>query len=363
MKIAQIIDSLSSGGAERLQVTFAETAMARGIKPTVIVLANYPNTPVPAQLKATGVDVIEFSGRNLVDPFRFIRLTLYLRRQKFDILHAHLGYAIILGVLAGLLSGTPVVATLHNVLSDRWTRLENFMLWLGAKRVIAVGEVVLRAHISQPYSKKMEVIVNPVKPMEVVSQGEKDAIRMEIAGDKSRPFLISVGRLEPQKAFPDLISAMDIVRKSKPDTFLAIVGTGVLGEKINKQIFDLNLQNHISMLGIRSDVPRLLAASDIFVSSSHWEGMPISILEAMSFGLAIVATNVGDVPHVVNSSSGRLVEPGQPEVLAKTIVELLDNPSGCVEMGKAAQEYVLKYHDVNHWLDSLLKVYEEVARK
>jgi glycosyltransferase involved in cell wall biosynthesis len=363
MKIAQIIDSLSSGGAERLQVTFAEAAMLRGIKPTVIVLANYPNTPVPEQLHATGAEMIEFTGRNLVDPLRFIRLTLYLRSQKFDVLHAHLGYSIILGILAGLLSGTPVVATLHNVRSDRWTKLENFMLWIGAKRVIAVGKMVLNAHLSQPYHKKMIVVPNPVKPVEVIAQSEKDGIRREFSGNKERPFLISVGRLEPQKAFADLVAAMDIVRKSNTDVFLALVGGGNLRESINRQIDDLGLKDHISMLGVRSDVPRLLAASDFFISSSHWEGMPIAVLEAMSAGLAIVATKVGDVPHVVGKASGILVDPKQPAALAKAIISLLDDPVVCAQMGKSARDYVLIHHDVNRWLDLLLEIYQQVARK
>lgn len=363
MRIAQIIDSLSSGGAERLQVTFAETAMLRGIKPTVIVLANYPNTPVPEQLQATGAEMIEFTGRNLVDPLRFIRLTLYLRRQKFDVLHAHLGYAIILGILAGLLSGTPVVATLHNVRSDRWTKLENFMLWIGARRVIAVGKMVLNAHLSQPYNKKMVVVANPVKPVEAISQRERDEIRREFSGSMQRPFLISIGRLEPQKAFADLIAAMDIVRRSSPEVFLALVGGGALKESINKQIDDLGLRDHISMLGVRSDVPHLLAASDFFISSSHWEGMPIAVLEAMSAGLPIIATNVGDVPQVVGDESGILVDPKQPAALAKAITSFLNDPVACKEMGKSARDYVLRNHDVNQWLDLLLEIYRQVARK
>jgi glycosyltransferase involved in cell wall biosynthesis len=362
MKIAQIIDSLSSGGAERLQVTFAETAMSCDIRPTVIVLANYPNTPVPEQLRATGAEVVEFCGRNLVDPLRFIRLTLYLRSQKFDILHAHLGYAIILGVFAGLLTGTPVVATLHNILSDRWTKLVNFMLWLGAKRIIAVGEIVMRAHLTQPYRERMEVVVNPVKSIEPVPQDERDEIRTAIAGDKNRPFLIAIGRLEPQKAFSDLISAMVIVQKSRSDVFLAVVGGGSLGESIDQQIVDFGLQADVKMLGVRADVPRLLASSDFFVSSSHWEGMPIAVLEAMSAGLPIVATKVGDVPHIIGEEHGILVEPGQPFELANAILTLLDKPDVCINMGRSARSYVSKHHDVSQWFNILLKIYEKAAQ-
>ena len=363
MRIAQLIDSLASGGAERLQVTFAETALERGIRPTVIALANYPNTPIPEQLRATGVDMIEFIGRNLVDPLRFLRLTRYLIRERFDILHAHLGYAIILGVCAGWLSGTPVVATIHNIQSDRWKYLETFLLWLGAKRVIAVGETVADVYKRKLPGKRIEVVVNPVKPVPDISPSERDAIREEITNDTSRPLLTSVGRLESQKGYRDLICSMDIIRKSYPRAFLAIVGTGMLKEELQKQINDLDLQDHVSLLGIRRDVPQVLASSDLFVSSSHWEGMPIAMLEAMSAGLAIVATSVGDVPNIVNLSCGLLVEPKQPDQLAKAIVSVLKDPHRRLAMGRAAREYIGKEHDTGRWLDSLLSIYSEISRQ
>lgn len=363
MRIAQIIDSLAPGGAERLQVTFAETAIARNIKPTVIFLAKFPNTPILDQLQATGIDLVEFSGRNLLDLSRFIRLTLYLRKQKFDILHAHLGYAIILGIIAGLLSGTPVVATLHNVRSDKWSGLEKFILWLGACKIIAVGEVVREAHFSKPYKKRIIVIANPVKQIFTPSQSEIEKIRKDITGDIKKPLLISVGRLEPQKGYVDLITSIDIVRKTKPTIFLAIAGTGILEETILKQIKELGLEGNVSLLGLRNDVPRLLSASDIFISSSHWEGMPIAVLEAMSAGLPVIATSVGDVPKILNQSTGILVKPKAPEEISAAITKLLDNPLDRSLKGSSAKEYVIKHHDVNHWLDQLMNVYRTFARK
>ena len=360
MRVAQLIDSLYVGGAERLQLTYAEAAITRGEIPTVISLARFPGTPIPDQVRASGARLVEITGRNLVDPKRFAQLVSFLHRERFDALHAHLTSAIILGVLAGWLTHTPVVATLHNTMPDDHIFLETIMLFLGAKRIIAVGDVVAQAYQKRLPGRRIEVIYNPVQPNIQISEVERLALRHELSGETSRPIIVSVGRLEPQKGMFDLLSAMAFLRVTHDEAILLIVGQGSLKKELENKIDELGLRENVRLLGVRDDIPRILAASDIFALASHWEGMPISVLEAMSARLPVVATYVGDIPQIVTPATGLLVEPHRPQEFAETLQILLDDPAKRIVLGEAGQALIASRHSPDRWLDSLSRVYSQL---
>lgn len=111
------------------------------------------------------------------------------------------------------------------------------------------------------------------------------------------------------------------------------------------------------MVGARDDIPRILPAADLFVSSSYLEGLPIAILEAMAAGLPVVATTVGDIPRVVVEGTGVVVPPHQPAQLASAINRLLDDPAQLRTMGLAARQHVAVHHSPAVWVDQLMKMY------
>jgi L-malate glycosyltransferase len=362
MKIAQLIDSLSVGGAERMQVTYVESAIARGIVPTIISLRHQENTHIPQQIESAGARLVEMTGKNMVDLARFFRLVSFLRRERFDVLHVHLTHAIFLGCWAGLLTGTRVVATLHNVNPDEHPFLEALSLIFGAHRIIAVGNEVEHAYRRRLPGKKIDVVYNPVPGGAQLSEAEKTALRRDLTGDETRPTLICVGRLEPQKGMADLLDAMAILRSSHPQAILLIAGRGSLETELKSKIEVLGLQGSVRMLGVRNDVPRLLAASDIFVNSSHWEGMPISVLEAMAARLPVAATRVGDVPNIVTPQTGLLVEPHHPQALADAMRTLLDDAPLRQTLGAGGLALVHARHTPDRWLDSLHEIYFPAGR-
>jgi L-malate glycosyltransferase len=357
MKIAQLIDSLSVGGAEQMQLIYVQAAVSRGIVPTIISLGRRKTTHIPEQIIKAGAHLVELDARSMVDPGRFFRLVSYLRREKFDVLHVHLTHAIFLGALAGLLTGTRVVATLHNVDPDHHAFLEALALVLGSRKIIAVGNEVERAYRKRLLGRKIEVVYNPVSAGIELSAEERTSLRRELTSDETRPILLCVGRLKPQKGMVDLLDAMAILHPAFPQAMLLIAGSGALETDLKNQIERLGLQNCVRMLGARNDVPRLLAASDIFVNSSHWEGMPISVLEAMAARLPVVATRVGDVPNIVTPQTGLLVEPHQPQDLASAMQTLLEDASLQQTLGEGGHALVHARHTPDKWLDSLHQIY------
>lgn len=365
MRIAQMIDSLNWGGAQKLLVTFARAAREHALDLTIISLRNDDHTPIPGELSALGARVVTFPGRGLFDPFRIARLVRLMRREQFDVLHTHLAYANIIGALVGKLAGTPVVATLHSTGFDARHDhplkqiIEAFALRYGAQRVIAVGYTIANKHRARLGNRWLDIIPNAITPPPILSNEQRDLVRAQMVGDPAKTILITVGRFSPPKGYADLITAFAKLHRTHPDVALVLVGDGVLRNAIEQQIATLGLNDRVRLLGARDDVPSLLAASDMFILASHYEGLPLALLEAMAAGLPVVATNVGDVPRVVGYDRGVLVSPQHPYALANAIAELLDTPTKMHALGAAAQSHILRQFSATTWIERLIALYQE----
>jgi glycosyltransferase involved in cell wall biosynthesis len=361
MRIAQLIDSLAIGGAEKLQVTFMRLALSRGMTPTLITFNACPDKHYYRELKAMGVKVIEIKGRNLFDPILLGALVRLLRDEKFDVLHTHLTYAIILGGVAGWLTSTPVAASIHNLSAYSWRFLEAVALTFFTKRRIAVGWTVAKSHRTMIDRYPIDVVQNPVETFPTLSEKQKVEIRTGIIEDSSRLLLITVGRLDEAKGYGDLLDAVDEVRRTHPQALLVIIGAGDFLPAITAKIKLLKLEDHVKLLGLRSDVPNLLAASDIYVSASHLEALPVSLLEAMAAGLPVVATDVGDVPLIVKPELGICVPARQPARIAAALKSLIENPAQRSQFGVMAREYVIQNHSPSGWFDQILDIYRQMT--
>jgi len=371
MRVAQIIDNLYIGGAQKIQIILAEAIREHDVPLTVLSLeSGSRSTFIPGDLQSLGVDVTFYpsNGGGVLNPKRIWRIARFLRREGFDVVHTHLTYANIIGALAGRLAGIPVVTTLHNSRLDKRGRyiirqtLETWVLRYLAHRVMAVGDATAQAHQKRLRGKHIEVIPNAITAIPSISQAERSAVRTEIVNDPSRPLLLSVGRINLQKGYSDLLTAFAHLRQKHPNAALAIAGRGGLHDELTAQIKTLGLEGHAMLLGPRDDVPRLLAASDIFVSSSLWEGLPIAILEAMAAGLPIVATNVSDVPRVVVDGTGLLVPPQEPTQLSEAVCSLLDDPALRQSFGTAARTHITHHHSAAKWIKEILTMYESVQK-
>jgi glycosyltransferase involved in cell wall biosynthesis len=238
------------------------------------------------------------------------------------------------------------------------TRLEDVILRNTARRIIAVGHTVAAIYQPRLGSRTIDIIPNGVPaPIELSPQARQD-LRREISGDENRVIIISVGRLVLAKGYEDLIEAFANVHLQAPRAVLVIAGAGSLFEKIKSKISEQHLDDVVNCLGARSDVPQLLAASDIYASSSHWEGLPVALLEAMMAGLPIVATSVGEIPRVITPATGRSVPPHE-RCLAEALRELVSAPDKARAMGAAARARALQEYSLDTWVKRVTSLYEE----
>ncbi|HJW90702.1 MAG TPA: glycosyltransferase [Anaerolineales bacterium] len=365
MRIFQVIDTLTTGGAQALLLTFAKEMQARGQALTVICLDGARSSPVEEQLQELGAHLVYVPGSRLFDLPRLLRLYRVLRSERADGVHTHLTYANILGSLAGWLAGLTVVATIHSEAPDPgWDNqarhlVETWALRRFARRVIAVGPRVEAGQRRRMGAGKVVAVPNAVTIPPVLSAAKRAAMRRELQGDGTGPVLIAVGRLSPEKGYLDLLEAFASLLPRLPAARLLIAGDGALRETLQAKIQSLGLAGRVSLLGWRSDVPRLLSACDLFVSASHWEGLPIAVLEAMACALPVVATAVGDLPEVISPETGALVPPGQPQELARALETVLVDPERLTRMGQAAREQVQCNYHSRVWADRLLEVYRQ----
>lgn len=365
MRAAMIIDSLSIGGAQKLVTQFVSAVPRQRIESTVISLQE---NPVPSNLEiihSAGGEVKLFPSRSLLDVRRLNRLIRFLRAEKFDLIQTHLSYANILGCLAGYFAGIPVIATLHSTSHDPEqkahliTRLEEMILRLFARRILAVGYTVAATFEKHLGSRALDIIPNGVPAPVDLSPQAKQQLRCEIAGEGDRVVIMAVGRLVAAKGYEDLIDAFAILHRQEPRAVLVIAGAGKLFEKIKSQISVLQLEDSVHCLGARNDVPQLLAASDIYVISSHWEGLPMALLEAMMAGLPTVATSVGDIPKVLTPETGIVVPPHEPASLAEALRNLVCAPERARTMGTAARARAMKEYSLEIWAKRLTSLYQE----
>ncbi len=177
---------------------------------------------------------------------------------------------------------------------------------------------------------------------------------------------IAVGRLEPQKDYPNLIRAMRrVVSDAHSSTRLLIAGQGPLHEIIERQIADLELAKNVRLLGVRTDIPQLLNAADGFVLASAWEGLSIALLEAAATALPIVATDVGGNSEIViDGETGFLVPPRNPDALAEAMLRLMNlPPEQRLAMGQAGRSHTMANFDMERIVDRWEQLYLQLLER
>ncbi len=374
LRVLQVIDSLAVGGAEQLLVTLAHHIDRERYDLRVCSLAPLDATsPILRDLYEEGTSVETLDGVLWREPRHAVRLATLVRRHNIDVLHTHLSTSTVVGVLAGALAHRPVVATLHNV-RDVYTRhgrlkaaLHGQMLRHGVRTVIACAPEV-RAMATDELRLPPRTVVDVPNGIDTDAFASVDlalvaARRRELLGDAPGPLVLSVGNVLPSKGHTHLVAAAGLLAPSLPGLRVAIVGRlEEAAPAVRAAIAAHGLERYVALLGQRRDVAALLAAADLFVLPSLWEGLPLALLEAMAAGTPVVATAVGGTPRVVEDGvMGRLAPPGDTAGLASAIGAMLADPKGARRMALAGQTHVRATYGADTWADHLEEIYDRVA--
>ena len=341
-RIAFCITDLDPGGAEWALYQIATRLDRRRWDPIVFCLG--PEAPLARKLRDAQCPVECYGARSWRNLGAIPWLGRRLREFDPHLLHSFLFHANIVSRLAGWRVGVKLIVSGHRVAE----REKRWHLWLDrltcalSHHHIAVSLGVkhhLMKHLRLTDSQ-ISVVRNGVERREFPRNRQ---LLASLGVPQDCMTIIAAGRLHPQKGFDTLLEAFQTVAASEPNVHLLLVGEGPLRAHLKARIIALNLVNRVTMTGYRKDLPRLMAACDMFVLSSIWEGMPNVLLEAMAAGLPILATNVEGVPDVLlPADAGLLVTPPVAAEFVKTIQHLLHHPQAALEMGRRAQDYSRK---------------------
>ncbi len=289
------------------------------------------------------------------------RLTSLLRRRKTDaVVTVGAGDKMFWGRLAARRVGVPVIiSALHSTgWPDGVGRL-NQMLTPITDSFIAVAESHGRflAKNLEITEDRVAVISNGVDTDRFAPFPDSAAVRADLGIGPTAPVVGIVAALRPEKNHELFLDVARRVVDVLPMARFVVIGDGPCREAIEQHARKLEIWDHVLMLGSRADVPRLLATLDVFALTSHIEANPVSILEAMSTGRPVVATNVGSIHEaVVEGQTGFLVPAGDADQFARHVLQLLNNPLQRGTMGAAAREAV-----VRDWsLETMVQGYERL---
>ena len=364
-RVLWLIKGLGPGGAERLLVSVARVGDRSTFRYEVAYLLPDKTTFVP-DLEALGVVTRCFGrpGRDLAWPWRLRRL---IRDGGYDVVHLH--SPLLAGVARVLVKTLPrsrrpaVVSTEHNVWDSyrRPTRLLNAALHRTDRHRWAVSGRV-RESMGRVSRRGVDVLTHGIVLTDIEDLVvDRARVRRELQLGPQDVVAITVANFRPEKAYPDLLEAAALALRQAPELRLLIVGQGPQRELIERLHADLGLGDGCRILGYRPDVLSLLAACDFLVISSHFEGFPIALMEAMAVGLPVVATSVGGVPDAVHHGvEGLLVEPGATEDLAAAMVRMTRERSERHTMAAKARARGASY-DIRGAVGVLERAYADLA--
>lgn len=316
----------------------------RGI---IATIANVPNAihhvatfaecgasrPFVAELSQRGIDVhtIHREMPHLLAATR--DLIALMRQNKIDLLFANGHKSRVVGYVAAQWTRTPIVGVSRGWTWQDWktSLYERFDQWMHRRMdaIVCVShgqaEKVARCGVAP---SRIHVIHNAIdqRRFETPDPHAREYLAQLFRNCTPRWLLGAAGRLSPEKGFDLLIEAVRQVRADGLDIGLVLFGDGVLRESLAEQVAQCGLGAAVVLPGFSDRIDATLHALDAFVQSSHTEGLPNVLLEAMSAGLPIVATSVGGTPEIIaDHATGLLVPPGDARLLAAAISQLFDD--------------------------------------
>jgi glycosyltransferase involved in cell wall biosynthesis len=362
-RVLHILANLGTGGAERMVAHIATRLDPQRFDVAVVSIAKRFGTDVEQLLADAGVKVWYLGKGPGFDYRIYSRLHRVLREYRPDIVHTHVH--VLRYTLPSMLYLKPALMlhTVHNVAEQeveprgRW--LQRFAFNHGIVPVAVAQEVA--ASLQRLYKIPACPVVGNCIPTDLYAfpKTPRAEWRAKEGFEESDVLFGCVARFAPQKNHALMLQSFAQGPASDPRAHLVLSGAGGLLEPVKALARDLGLVDRVHFLGVRTDIPDVLAAMDVFVLSSDWEGNPLSVIEAMAAGLPTVSTAAGGVPELIESGKEGFVVPlGDLDGLAKSMTFLLNHKQVRQTMGAAAARRARDKFDVSVMIRAYEHLYE-----
>jgi glycosyltransferase involved in cell wall biosynthesis len=373
MRVLFVIGSLEVGGAESQMVMLIRELIKKRIQCEVFALQT--EGPLSISLKQIGVCI--HSGRYRHDVSSVIKVLMLVRAlwilwskaRYATVLHAYLPLTNFMGACAGRLAGVRTVITSRRGLGNhqdkyplwKWIdRIANLLSDVVTVNAIAVEQDIIKRDGIQ--SQKITCIYNGIYPERFeTATSNRHSVRQSLGLKEGQVTLIIVANLIPYKGHADMLNALAKIFPEFPDIRLLLVGQDRGIEKaLQIQAENLGLAHAVQWLGLRNDIPDLLAAADIYVCASHEEGFSNSLLEAMAAGKAVIATKVGGNNEMLEDGVlGLLVEPHDTEGLVLSIKKLVTDHTLRARLGQMASSRITSSYGAEKMSEQYISLYQQ----
>jgi sugar transferase (PEP-CTERM/EpsH1 system associated) len=340
-RVVHIVPELVPYGLENMLAHLVCSTDRTRFEPVVISLFGPAEGGLESVLQASGVQVFHLHKHRGFDPRMYVRLFRILKQIRPHIVHSH-NYVLRYTLPSALLAGVPAMThTIHNVAHKEVDRVGQCIQWIafrGLVHPVAIAQEVVTTY-RQVYGPRTLTLIPYGIPVEVFSRAacHRESWREREGFHESDLLYVCVARFFHQKNHSTLIEAFANGPARDPRCKLILAGDGGLQAAVEAQAQSLGIRSQVRFLGRRDDIPDVLAAADVFVLASLWEGSPLSVMEAMAAGRPVIATTVGGVPELLDDGvHGFLVSPGDARALSEAMLHLMRNPGERVRMGSAA---------------------------
>jgi glycosyltransferase involved in cell wall biosynthesis len=358
LRILQFIDTLDTGGAERMVACLSLRLKEIGHEVHVVCLRDFGLMPVPAErFRESGVRLTGFSKTDGFSPSAIWKLARFLKSHRIEVIHSHNPLVTHYAAAAANIARTPaIVSTIHGTSTLGMPRWAEALFALSCEwndQIVLVCRQVEEV-FQQRYTRlrdRTAVIPNGIEVDELLEVRRRGSTGEFAFG--------TIGRLAPVKDQQTMLAAFAQVHKQLPTSRLEILGSGELLETLQDLSVMLGIDSAVKFHGWSRDIAGFLGGLDAFVLSSKSEGLPMTLLEAMAAGLPVVATAVGGIPEVVESAGcGWLAKPCDAGSLAENMLRLVTAPDR-QERGGRARKAVLERYSVQ----TMTQQYESLFRK
>lgn len=356
----QLVHSLSPGGTERLVIEICRHLAGR-VDSTVCCL-DHPGEWA-AELAPLDIPVTALARQPGFRPTLALELARVIKARQIDVVHCHHYSPFVYGLLATVLHPrVRLIFTEHGRLADASVslkrRLVNPMLACWPAQLCAVSADLLQHMTADGFpGARLQVIYNGIDAGERPRPGQRQDARAALGLPDDALVVGTVGRLDPVKNLSALLRAHAVLLTEHPSARLVIIGDGPERDALMAIAHELNVADHVVFAGYRADVRALMPAFDVYANSSTYEGVSLTILEAMAAGLPVVATRVGGNPEVViDGETGRLVA-GHARSIAGALVELAGQPAKRLAMGAAARWRVKRHFSIDRMVEEYAAAY------
>ncbi len=381
VRVLRIFSRLNIGGPSLHVILLSAGLRPLGYDTRLVVGRESPREGNMLELAASKNVVCERMaglGREIV-PLQDLRalfgLTRLMRRWRPDVVHTHTAKAGLLGRVAALAAGVPIVVhTYHgHVLRGYFSPAKTALFrWLEARlaghtnALVAVSESVQQDLVALgiAHPGKIRVIPLGLELLPLAGELPRGVLRREAGIPEDAPLVGMVGRLVPIKDVPTFLRAACLVRAARPEARFALVGDGEERPALERLARELGLDGAVSFLGWRHDLAPVYGDLDLVVNASRNEGTPVALIEALAAARPVVATRVGGTPDLLGDEErGRLVAAGEPEALARAILETLSGAEAARGRAQAGRDYVLARHSSQRLVRDVDALYRELRMR